>query len=390
MSELRPRQRAFQAALEEMGRPGSRRLIPTPALVCELDLLSTNIALMADAAASAGIALRPHVKSHKSAFVARRQLEGGAAGLSCAKLSEAEVIIERLVADGYERRVSVLVTSPLVGSASAMRAAALAESCDLIAVVDHFQGVDELATAFEGTGTPLSVLCDVDVGLGRTGVVGPGPALGVVERIEQSPWLRFAGVQGYGGHLQHIVGRDERQTAARESANRLVDVIDALESNGHGVTLRTGGGTGTSTIEFEIGLLNELQPGSYVFMDREYRDALGDDPEGRFAQSLTISTTVISANQKDFVTVDAGLKAMATDAGSPLVVGHERDAQYHFFGDEHGFVTNGPDGVFSRGDRIDLVPPHCDPTVDRYDFFWIVRGDIVLGVADIAARGCSQ
>jgi D-serine deaminase-like pyridoxal phosphate-dependent protein len=99
---------------------------------------------------------------------------------------------------------------------------------------------------------------------------------------------------------------------------------------------------------------------------------------------------VISANQKDFVTVDAGLKAMATDAGSPLVVGHERDAQYHFFGDEHGFVTNGPDGVFSRGDRIDLVPPHCDPTVDRYDFFWIVRGDIVLGVADIAARGCSQ
>jgi D-serine deaminase-like pyridoxal phosphate-dependent protein len=143
-------------------------------------------------------------------------------------------------------------------------------------------------------------------------------------------------------------------------------------------------------IDIEIGLLNELQPGSYVYMDREYSDALGEDPEGQFLQSLMITTTVISSNQKDFVTVDAGLKAMATDAGPPLVIGHEATANYEFFGDEHGIISSGSESPFSRGDRLDLVPPHCDPTVDRFDFVWLVQDDIVIGVADIDARGCSQ
>ena len=383
-------QRGFQTVIDQLGKAGSRQLIATPALICELDLLFENIARMANMTTSAGIAVRPHVKSHKSAFVARRQLEAGAVGLSCAKLSEAEAIVNRLITDGYERRASVLITSPMAGSASAKRAAVLAEHCNLITVVDHLHGVDELAAAFEAAGVHLSVLCDVDVGLGRTGVVGPSQAVSVVDRIEQSPWLRFSGVQGYGGHLQHIVGREERRTATRESAHRLEVVIHALESKGYNVPLRTGGGTGTSMIDIEIGLLNELQPGSYVFMDRQYCDALGNDPEGRFQQSLTISTTVISTNQKDYVTVDAGLKAMATDAGSPLVVGHEGKAEYRFYGDEHGLVTSGWDGPFSRGNRLALVPPHCDPTVDRYDYIWLVRDEVVIGFADITARGCSQ
>jgi D-serine deaminase-like pyridoxal phosphate-dependent protein len=123
-------------------------------------------------------------------------------------------------------------------------------------------------------------------------------------------------------------------------------------------------------------------------MDREYRDALGADPEGRFAQSLTIAATVISANQPGFVTVDAGLKAMATDAGVPTVVG--RDSEYAFFGDEHGMVTDGSGGRLRPGDRVDLVPPHCDPTVDRYDRIWLVEGDVLLGWTPVDARGCSQ
>jgi D-serine deaminase-like pyridoxal phosphate-dependent protein len=390
VSESRLSGPAFGAVLGELNRPGSRSLIPTPALVCDLDLLDENIARMTQVAASGGVALRPHVKSHKSAFVAQRQLEAGAVGLSFAKLTEAEAIVDRLTTDGYARRVSVLLTSPLAGSACATRAVVLAEKCDLMVVADHPDGVDELAAAFEPADAQLSVLCDVDVGLGRTGVVGREQALEVVERVEHGASLCFAGVQGYGGHLQHIRGREQRRAAAGESTRRLQEVIQALESRGIDAPLRTGGGTGTAAIDIEVGLLNELQPGSYVFMDREYRDALGDDPEGRFGQSLTISTTVISANQDGFVTVDAGLKAMATDAGSPLVVGHERDSQYHFFGDEQGLVTNWPGGRFLRGARLDLVPPHCDPTVDRYDFMWLVRGDVVLGVADVVARGCSQ
>jgi D-serine deaminase-like pyridoxal phosphate-dependent protein len=368
--------------------PGSRRLVPTPGLVCDVDLLEANVARMAGWAADAGIALRPHVKTHKSAFVARMQLEHGAVGLSCAKVAEAEAVVDRLTADGWTESVSVLITSPSAGPTSAARVVALADRCDPIVVVDHPDGVDELVAAAPRD-SQVDVLCDVDTGMGRSGVTGPDQARVIADRVARHPGLRFAGVQGYGGHLQHLRGRGDRQDATRKANERLGAVIEALEGDGHRVALRTGGGTGTSGIDMELGLLNEIQPGSYVFMDRQYRDALGGDLEGRFDHSLTIATTVVSANHSDFVTVDAGLKAMATDAGMPTVVGHD-DIGYHFFGDEHGLVTLGATVRFRRGDRIELVPPHCDPTVDRYDLVWLVRGDTVVGAAAVDARGCSQ
>ena len=375
---------------DHFGQINRRSAIPTPALTCDLDKLNTNIARMGRLTAAAGVALRPHVKSHKSAFIARLQLEAGARGLCCAKIAEAEAVVERLALDGYPEEVSILITSPVVGAEAARRLVELAAHCDLAVVVDHPSGVDELDRAATNGEVRLKVLCDVDVGLGRTGVTGPAEALAVAERVDTSASLDFAGVQGYGGHLQHVVGRSQRIEATRVATQRLSDVIDALESAGHEVGLRTGGGTGTFAIDMEIGLFNELQAGSYVFMDREYRDALGADVEGDFQQSLTIATTVISANHDGYVTVDAGLKAMATDAGPPWIVGHEESVQYAFFGDEHGLVTNAAERSFARGDRIELVPPHCDPTVDRYDFIWLVRGDDVVGIADVVARGCSQ
>jgi D-serine deaminase-like pyridoxal phosphate-dependent protein len=382
--------RAYEEVLGQFGEANSRRLIATPALVCDLALLNSNIERMASQARDAGVALRPHVKSHKSAYIAQRQLEAGAIGLSFAKLGEAEAIVERLSLGEDRPPVSVLLTSPLVGRHMAERAAALAAQCELMVVVDHCDGVDELEAAALAAETTMSVLCDVDVGLGRTGVVGPAEALAVAERVNVSTRLRFRGVQGYGGHLQHISGREHRRVATIDSTQRLRLVIDALESAGFNVAIRSGGGTGTMGLDVEIGVLNELQTGSYVFMDREYRDALGEDPEGRFAQSLTLVTTVISANHDGYVTVDAGLKSMATDAGVPLVVGHERTATFQFFGDEQGMVRCAPEHSFHRGERLELVPPHCDPTVDRYDVIWLVHDDVVLDVIDVTARGRSQ
>jgi D-serine deaminase-like pyridoxal phosphate-dependent protein len=381
--------RADEEAWDQIDEMNSRRLIATPALVCDLGALLANIEEMAGNARSAGVSLRPHVKSHKSAYISKRQLDAGAIGLSFAKLGEAEIIVERLKADD-DRTISVLLTSPLVGRQQAERAASLAAHCDLMVAVDHPDGVDELEAAALALDTTLSVLCDVDVGLGRTGVVGTSEALAVAERVAVATQLHFKGVQGYGGQLQHISGSEHRRLATIESTNRLRRVIDALESAGFNVPIRSGGGTGTFGLDVEIGVLNELQPGSYVFMDREYRDALGDDPEGRFAQSLTLVTTVISANHDDYVTVDAGLKAMATDAGPPLVVGHETTAMYRFFGDEQGMVTNPSQHSFRRGERLALVPPHCDPTVDRYDVIWLVHDDVIVDVIDITARGRSQ
>jgi len=390
MSDLRRDVRANDEALDHLGESNSRRLIPTPALVCDLSMLLSNIDRMARSARDAGVALRPHVKSHKSAYVAKRQLEAGAVGLSFAKLGEAEAIVESLRTEGDHSEISVLLTSPLVGRHAADRAAALAARCDLLVAIDHRDGVDELEAAAVAADATISVLCDVDVGLGRTGVIGPGAALALAERVNVATRLRFRGVQGYGGHLQHIVGREHRREATLTATKRLALVIGALESAGYNVKIRSGGGTGTMGLDAEIGVLNELQTGSYVFMDREYRDALGDDPEGRFAQSLTLFTTVISANHEGYVTVDAGLKAMATDAGVPVVVGHERTATYAFFGDEQGMVTCAPVHPFRRGERLELVPPHCDPTVDRYDVIWLVHDDVVLDVIEVTARGRSQ
>ena len=390
VSDPRRDVRAYDEALEHLGEANSRRLIPTPALACDLSMLRANIERMARSARDGGVALRPHVKSHKSAYVAKCQLEAGAVGLSFAKLSEAEVIVERLRTESDHSPISVLLTSPLVGRHAAERAAALATRCDLLVVIDHCDGVDELEAAAVAADATVSVLCDVDVGLGRTGVTGAREALAVVERVNVATRLRFRGVQGYGGHLQHVVGREHRREATIASTKRLTLVIDELESAGFNVAIRSGGGTGTIGLDVEIGVLNELQTGSYVFMDRENRDALGEDPEGRFAQSLTLITTVISANHEGYVTVDAGLKAMATDAGVPVVVGHERTATYAFFGDEQGMVTCAPAHPFRRGERLELVPPHCDPTVDRYDVIWLVHDDVILDVLEVTARGRSQ
>ncbi len=364
--------------------PGARDRLPTPALVCDLDALEANVAAMARFARSAGLALRPHAKSHKSSFVARLQLSAGAAGIACAKLAEAEALVGALDAAGVDPR-SVLLTSPTVGDAAARRVASLARSCALLCCVDSVEGVAELASVRAAVG----VVVDVDVGLGRTGVTS-APGAVAVARAALDAGLIVAGVQGYGGHLQHVAGRAARREATAAATARLADAVAALSAAGVGVGLVTGGGTGTAGLDAELGVLSEVQPGSYAFMDREYRDALGDDPEGRFAQSLFVDATVVSANHEGHVTIDAGLKAMATDAGSPVVATPAGDHSYSFFGDEHGLVTQDPAHPLARGDRVALVPPHCDPTVDRYDTMWLVRGDRVVGSAPIEARGRAQ
>ena len=382
---------AVDTVIAALGTPGSVDLVPTPALLCDIDLLARNIESMQRTADQAGIALRPHTKSHKSARIARMQLDAGAAGICVAKLSEAEALVDELgrraVSPVDASTVDILVTSPLGGPRTAGRAAALAGRCRLGVVVDHVDGVAELAAASRG-GPEIRVLCDVDVGLGRTGVVGTAAALDIADRIDAVSTLRFGGVQGYAGHAQHIQGRDLRRQATDSATDRLVTVIDALEAAGHDVAVRTGGGTGTALLDIERGVLNELQPGSYVFMDREYRDALDGDPESGYAQSLSLVTTVLSTNQTGFVTVDAGLKSMATDAGEPAVVGRP-GSTFAFFGDEQGLVTATPAWRPSRGERVQLVPPHCDPTVDRHDRIWLTRGDVVVEMVAVTARGRS-
>jgi D-serine deaminase-like pyridoxal phosphate-dependent protein len=369
-----------------VGQAGSRWRLPTPALVVDLDALDANIAEMSARARAAGVALRPHAKTHKSAFVARRQIEAGAVGICCAKLGEAEA----LAAAGVR---GLLVTSPIAAPETAERCAVVAgQDPEFAVVVDHPVGADALQAAAAVRAVTIQVVIDVDVGLGRTGVADTAAALGLGRRIATHPNLRLKGVQGYGGAWQHMVGAEKRLAAAKVGLARLAEVVEALRADGHACPLVTGGGTGTFAADTELGVLNERQPGSYVFMDNQYADALGDDPDGAFQTSLFVQAQVISANAPRWVTVDAGLKAFATDGPPPrpATAPFAADA-YFFFGDEHGGLMRPADGAaITHGQRVELKVPHCDPTVDRYGWMHMVRGDVLVSIEPIEAAGQSQ
>jgi len=365
-----------------IGQPGSRDRIPTPAAVLDLDAFERNLARMAERAKAAGLALRPHAKSHKCSAIALRQIEAGAVGVCCAKLAEAEA----MAAAGV---TSILVTSPIAGAAQAGRAAKLAQDlADFRIVVDHPDGAAELGAAAQ---RPIQVLIDVDPGMGRTGVHDAAQAVEVFRAIAGQPNLRLLGVQCYGGHWQHMEGANARAAAVADGMAYLSTVIAALRQAGASVQVVTGGGTGSFAADAAQGVLTEVQPGSYAFMDREYRDALKEDPDGAFEQALTIASTVISANHPKWVTVDAGLKAFATDGPLPIAATPRFAAcAYRFFGDEHGRLMRPEGAPVARGERIEFVPPHIDPTLDRYDFIHFVRGDVLVEVAPVEGRGGSQ
>jgi D-serine deaminase-like pyridoxal phosphate-dependent protein len=372
--------RSADAAL--IGQPGSRALVPTPAAVLDLDAFERNVAKMAARAKAAGLALRPHSKSHKTSAIAHRQIEAGAVGICCAKLAEAEAMAAAGVG-------AILVTSPIAGAIQAARAAALAQTvADFRIVVDHPDGAAELGAAAQG---PIQVLIDIDPGMGRTGVHDAAQAVEVFGAIAAQPNLKLLGVQCYGGHWQHIAGANARAAAVADGMAYLSSVIAALRQAGAQIGVVTGGGTGSFAADAAQGVLTEVQPGSFPFMDRDYREALQDDPDGAFEQSLTIATTVITANHPDWVTVDAGLKAFSTDGPLPVALTPKfAECAYHYFGDEHGRLARPSGQPVARGERVEFAPGHIDPTLDRYDVIHMVRGDVLVEIAPVEARGAGQ
>lgn len=364
-----------------MTPPFPRADLPTPALVLDLPALERNIAAMADWARRGGIALRPHAKTHKSGTIALRQIAAGAVGVCCAKLGEAEALADEGVDD-------ILITSPVVARGAVDRFVDLRGRMKRLAVVvDHPDNVDRIGDAAAAGGPALDVLIDIDTGSHRTGVPSGEAAVLLATRISHHPQLRYRGVQFYCGTLQHIASAAARREALAERAEYLRDVLETLRVAGAPAEVVTGGGTGSFAIDAELGVLTELQPGSYVFMDREYRDCEAVGPS--FQPALAIDTRVVSANAPGRVTVDAGLKAMATEAGPPVVLaGADPASRYAFMGDEHGMLVT-PDGAVDPAldQLITLLPPHCDPTVNLYDRYAVRDGDTVVDFWRVSARG---
>jgi D-serine deaminase-like pyridoxal phosphate-dependent protein len=374
----------IQDALAKRGSPGSRYRIATPAAVVDLNILERNVAAALGLLKGRSIKLRPHTKSHKCSYLARLQVEAGASGVCCAKLGEAEAMAE----NGIQ---SILLTSPAFGAEAATRALRLATAIpDFSVVVDNPVAVDQLGSAAQTHSFILSVLIDVDVGQRRTGVASPEMAIDLASAIAKQPFLKLRGVQGYGGSWQHIQGAEARHAAVAEGMRKLSVVVSALHAQGFEVPVVTGGGTGSLNADLSLGALNEIQPGSYIFMDREYHEALGKEGPG-FETSLFVQAQVISANQAEHVTLDAGLKAFATDGPMPrpATAGFE-NCEYQFFGDEFGLLTRQSTIPIALGDRVEFEVPHCDPTVDRYDVLHLVRGDVLVEIVPVEGRGRSQ
>lgn len=369
-----------------IGRPDGSRYLATPALVIDLDRFEANVARMAAHASAHGVALRPHAKTHKCAEIARRQIATGALGICTAKLGEAEALAEA----GID---SILITSPVVTENGIARLVALnARLRELIAVCDNESVAERLAAAAARSGKRLRLLIDIDPGMGRTGLRVGDEALALVRFVARNPAFDYRGLQCYAGNLQHQESRNERRASSLATLAELGGFCARLAGEGFAPQIVSGAGTGTFDIDPDARVLTELQVGSYIFMDRQYNavwESSGERPP--FETSLFVQTTVISANREGLATTDAGLKAFATDAGPPAIAaGAPEGASYFFFGDEQGGIRYPPGQArLKPGDIVTCAVPHCDPTVNLYDNYHVLRRGCLEAIWPIEARGQS-
>jgi D-serine deaminase-like pyridoxal phosphate-dependent protein len=353
--------------------------VDTPALLLDLDIVERNIATMADVFRDSPIKLRPHAKTHKSPHLALMQIAAGAIGITVAKLGEAEV----MAAAGVD---NLLISSEIVGPSKVARLIGLAHQVNVITVVDDLGAANVIAHAAENAGVRIPALIDLDTGHHRTGINAGAPALALAKDVARLAGLELVGLQGYEGHLQHIEGLEERTNGEAESLGMLVETRRMIEDAGIPLSIVSTGGTGTHRILAEQGGVTEIQAGSYVVMDTHYASIEGV----QFGHALTCMTTVLSKTKEARCIIDAGHKTLSLDSG-PSAPKELPGAVYIAQGDEHGAIEFA-DGhcPLKVGDRVEMIPRHCDPTINLHDWFHVTRGDTVIAMWPVAARGRVQ
>jgi D-serine deaminase-like pyridoxal phosphate-dependent protein len=355
--------------------PGMREEeIDTPALVLDLDAFEHNLDTMAALLAPTGTKLRAHAKTHKSPVIALAQMRRGAIGQCVQKVAEAEALAWGGVPD-------ILVSNEVIAPRKLARLAALSAIAKVAVCADDEAGIALIEQAAEAAGIRMTVLVEIDVGAGRCGVEPGPPAVALAERIAASPHLIFGGIQAYHGSAQHRRTPEERQAAIAFAADGTRRTVEQCRQRGLSCAIVGGAGTGTFGLEAASGVWNEIQAGSYAFMDADY--ARNQDPPP-FRHALFVLAQVMSAPKPGLAVLDAGHKAVPTDSGYPLVHGYP-GATYAGASDEHGTLKG--EGLPKLGEKVRLVPGHCDPTVDRYDWYVGVRRGRVECLWPVAARG---
>ncbi len=358
--------------------------IQTPCLILDLDALERNIKKMGDYAKAHGMRHRVHGKMHKSVDVAKLQEQlGGAVGVCCQKVSEAEVFARGGIKD-------ILVSNQVRDPAKIDRLARLPKlGVRTIVCVDDVDNVADLSAAAAKHGTELEVFVEIDCGAGRCGVTTTPAVIEIAKAVEAAPNLKFTGIQAYQGAMQHLDTYEARKEKLDTAIAMVKDAVDGLKAEGIDCELVSGGGTGSYYFESNSGVYNELQCGSYAFMDADYGRILDKDgqriDQGEWENALFILTSVMSHAKADKAICDAGLKAQSVDSGLPFIFGRD-DVEYLKCSDEHGVIGD-PDGVLKVNDKLRLVPGHCDPTCNVHDWYVGVRGGKVEALWPVSARG---
>lgn len=370
------------AAATLAAAPKRREDLPTPALIVELDKFEANLAKMAAHVKQSGLGFRPHAKTHKSAEIAKLCEKAGAVGSCAAKLSEAQAL-----AAGGAR--GLLVTTAVIGRAKIAAGVELARRRpETVFCVDHAANAEDWDAAARAAGVRVNLAIDLWVGR-RTGVMPGQPALELARHLSRLKNVRFQGIQAYSGYSSHTHGFEKREAASKQAMGEAVETRALIESGGIACPWLSGGSTGTWNIDTGIRGVTELQPGSFLFMDIDYRriGSRGAEEFNDFAQSLFVICTVVSRPKPGMAVIDGGFKAFATDRGYGPELRGRREVKFSFGGDEHGVLT---DSGAKVGDRLEFVVPHCDPTVNLYDTIFAVRGDLVEAAWPVSARGKSQ
>jgi D-serine deaminase-like pyridoxal phosphate-dependent protein len=353
--------------------------VDTPALILDLDAFEANLGRLA-AAAAGRVRVRAHAKTHKCPEIARRQVAAGAVGICCQKVSEAEAMVDGGIAD-------VLVSNEIVGRPKLERLAALARRARIGACVDNADNVRDLQAAAQRAGAAIEIYIELDIGMRRCGVAPGAPALALARTVAAAPNLRFAGIQAYHGRAQHMRSVAARRAAIAQAAAQVAQTKALLQASGIACPCITGAGSGTFMLEIDLGAWDEIQPGSYLFMDADYARNEWAPPMPRFEHALFVLGTVMSRPDQALAILDAGLKASSVDSGMPTVWRRE-GLTFARASDEHGVVEIGAGAAApALGEKLLLVPGHCDPTVNLYDWYVCVRAGVVEALWPITARG---
>jgi len=375
----------FEVGYDIPAKPGMDEAdIQTPSLVLDLDALERNIKKMGDYAKEHGMRHRTHGKMHKSVDVQRLQEKlGGACGVCCQKVSEAEVFARGGIKD-------ILVSNQVRDPSKIDRLARLPKlGARTICCVDDLANVADLSLAAQKYGSEIECLVEIDCGAGRCGVTTTPDVVAIAKAIDGAEGLKFSGLQAYQGAMQHLDSYDERKAKIDIAVAMVKDAVDTLKAEGLDCDIVGGGGTGSYYFESNSGVYNELQCGSYAFMDADYGRILDKDgkriDQGEWENAFFILTSVMSHAKADKAIVDAGLKAQSVDSGLPVIYGRD-DVEYIKCSDEHGVVMD-PNGALKVNDKLKLVPGHCDPTANVHDWYVGVRNGKVECLWPVSARG---